>query len=332
MNTSFLAYLTWWGPYIVGILAMIYAVILKLSRPGTLEEQTDSTRSAVPLILTGASLIVALILIGTLATPKDLSWRYAVVFLIGGSSALVTFAFSHCRQESITARSSDVFLAVGIGLLEMAFLRNYFREAPMIYLFVGALGVWFATALLTYGAPNRVGLAVRTLALTTAVIAAAVALGIYHYPESPKGSLFAIDVCALVLLLSILVSFLTLVAGRLRTAAVSLAAIALLGLTWWLGVLLARAVINEGVGGLCAFIGAVAVLLVAWISTSASLRADSQGGLISRPELGILSVLVAVAVLAMGMRWLAGYGISLVAVGGLSALPLVYVILDRSDS
>ena len=330
MNTGFLEYLTCWGPYIVGILAMIYAVILKLGRTGVCEEQNDSGGSALPLMLAGGSLIVAFILIGTLAVPQELSWRYAVVFLIGGVSALVTFAFSHCRRESITARSSDVFFAIGIGVLEMAILRNYFREAPMIYLFVGALGIWFAAALLAYGGSNRAGLGVRTLALAAAVIAAAVSLGIYHYPESPNGSLFAVNACALVLLLSISASFLTLVGGKLRAVAGLSAAVVLLGLTWWLGVLLARAVIDESVGGLCALIGAVAVLLLAWISTSATDRGDTRSSLISPVELGILSILIAVAVLAMGMRWLAGYGISLVAVGGLSALPLVYVILDRS--
>ena len=333
MKAGFLEYLTWWGPYIVGALAIAYAVVLKL---GTGRAADDGAREKCPtalLILAGISLAAALLLIGLLAVPKELSWRYAVVFLIGGVGALLTFLYSHWRSWSAVSSSSAVFFGVGLGVLEMAFFRNYFREAPMIYLFVAALGIWLMATLLSYGGSSRLAQGTRSLALTSSVIAAGVALGIYHYPRSAMGSLFAVDICALALLLSLLASLLAGIGGRLRSFAAPAAAIALLGLVWWLGVLLAGLLINDSRGGLCVLVGAAAVLLLYWLSAASD---DAQAGprvpLMGTTEAGVLAVLIAVAALAMSMRWLAGYGISLAAIGGLAALPLIYLTLERAST
>lgn len=331
MKAGFLEYLTWWGPYVVGLLAMGYAVLLKLAAERDDGEDEKCSRALV--VLAGVSLVVALLLIGLLATPKELSWRYAVVFLIGGVGTLVTLVFSHWRLRSGGSDSSAVFFGVGIAVLGMAFFRNYFREAPMIYLFVAALGVWFTATLVSFGAPSRAARGVRSLVLASCVIAGSVALGIYHYPKTPMGSLFAVDMCALAVLLSIVASLLSGIGGRLRSVGSFASAIVFLSLVWWLGVLLARALIQDSRGGLCALVGCAAVLLLYWLrAASDDSEAGSRRPLIGTTEAAVLSILIAVAALAMSMRWLAGFGVSLAAIGGLAALPLIYLIAERASA
>ncbi len=315
----------------MGVLAMGYSAILKLAAG---REEGEAEKCSRPVMaLAVISLVAGLLLIGFLATPDDLAWRYAVVFLIGGITALLTFVYSHWRLRSGVSGSSQVFFAVGLAVLEMAFFRNYFRAGPMIYLFTAALGVWFITALLSYSGSNRAAVGIRTLALASCVIAASVALGIYHYPESPMGSLLAMDTCALVLLLSMAASLLSAMGGRLRSVASFASAVVFLGLTWWLGVLLAGSLTNDSRGGLCALVGGAAVLLLYWIRVlSPDSEEDSRCRLIGPAEGAVLSILVSVGALAMGMRWVAGFGISLAGIGGLAALALIYLIAERDPT
>lgn len=319
MTSQFAMYLTWWGPYVIGILAICYAIIMRAPESAVHESPED--RPPLPIIfLTVAALTIGAILIGILAKPSDLSWRFGVVFLIGGIVGLASCAHSHWRAGSPFACTSSSFFGIGLALLEMALLRNHFREAPMVYLFVAALGTWFVAAISYYANPTRFVVGSRSAALAAAAIAACVALGVFHYSKSATGSLFAIDICALTILLALLGSLITMATRKTGAWAAIIGSIVFLGLTGWLGYMLSVFVIQSGAGGLCAFVGAATILL-GYVTLRAS-------GILGRTQAGALIVLLTLACAALSMRWLGGYGAALASLGALAAVPFVFLISD----
>lgn len=325
--SQFVMYIAWWGPYVVGVLAIGYAIIMRLSERG---EETPEGRAPVSvMVITLAALAVGAVLTGILSKPVDLSWRFGVVLLIGGVVGLAAWLFSSWRAGSPLAGASAAFLGVGLGLLATAFLRNYFREAPMVYLFVAALGTWFVAAIAYYADPARFPTGVRTAALTASAITAAAAMGIYHYAKSASGSLFAVDICALIVLLGLVASLIAVAARRLGTWGAVIASVIFIAGAWWLGDMLAGVVINEASGGLCALAGAGTVLLLHIVACSGS---GARVQLLGSTESGALAVLLVVACAAISMRWLGGYGAALASVGAVAALPFVYLIADLAPS
>ncbi|MCX6344453.1 MAG: hypothetical protein NT018_05185 [Armatimonadetes bacterium] len=331
MKSGLISYLAWFGPYAVGILAIAYSVMLRLREPSESAEDEGRGSFLTRILTIVALLLVGLLLIGLLFQPKDLSWRFGLMFLIGGLAVVAAAFYSRWRVGSGFAASSDAFFGVGLALIEVAFLRNYFREAPMLYLLVLALGAWFAVAVFYYGRPNGGLLGPRSAALTSMVLAGAVAIGIYKYAEgAAMGTLFAIDACAMALLVAIIASLVIACCkpGVLQTI---LGILLIVVGVWRLVGLLGEVIANEPEAGLCVITGCVTVLAVYLLSAaSGGLRVGA--GFIGANEAGALCVLLAIACAAISMRWLGGYGVALASIGGLASLPFVYMLIDRAKS
>lgn len=313
----------------MGLLALACAVLLRLTAPRGDEPADGDAISPVSAGLTAALMLLGLVLIGVFASPRQLSWGYGVVFLIGGFGALVTYCAARWRSDSSASASSAVFWGAGLALLEMAVLRNYFQDSPVVYIYTAALGTWLAVAVLVYGG-SRSALGMRSFTLGSSAIAVAVAMGVYHYPKIPVGSLFAINVCSLVLLSSVLTALFVGIGGRARYVTAALAGAVLLGAIWWLGRMLGNYILHNVDGASCALVGAAAVLLL-YVTASSLSDAESESGLplVGRSEAAVLAVLIATAATAAAIRWLGGYGVTLAALGAFASLPLVYTSADR---
>lgn len=322
MKTGFLEYVTWWGPYLIGAMAMLYAVVLRLASPG--EAESDARpRWLAAIVPVVAALVVGLVLIGVLAGPRELAWRFGVVFLTGGLLALAAFAFGGWRPAASMSRGADSFFALGLAVLAMAFLRNYFREGPELYLLTAVAGAWLAAAMVAYGRPGAGLLCPRVFALAATAAAAAVSMGAYHYPGSAVGTLFAMDAWALALLLAAVASLLA-GTGRRRGTTAVVAEAALLGAFWWLGAMTGQAILNDATGGWCILIGAATALIVYPLTAGAP-----DHWLLSGGERSILCVLALVAAAAAALKLLGGYGASLAALGSAAVLPVAALISDR---
>lgn len=320
MESGLVSYLAWWGPYLVGILAIVYSVILKAGR--RVDEEAPRGGAVVPLAIIGILLIAGLVLTGIYAQ----NWGYGIVLLIGGISALGAMLYSRWHAGSDAARPADTYFGIGLALLELAIIRNVFQSAPVEYLLVTALGAWFVASILYYGRPGMGWIGPRSYALACTVIAGASAMGAYRYTKTGVGSFFVIDMCALVLLLA-LVGSLIAAWGRVNAIRKIAGGVVFALAVWWLGRLLSDLVLNETDAGLCVLAGAVTVLVV-FILNSAS---RGPRGLLGAMEAGVLAVLAAVACAAVTLRWLEGYGIALASVGALATLPFVYLLSGSSD-
>lgn len=326
MKTPFADYLAWWGPYAVGFLAVGLSIMMKMTSER--EAPTDHSGRGWWMLpaLSGLAVIVGTLLIGAFAGPADLKWRYASVFLLGGAAAVAAAIYSHIRSDRATAPSADSLAGIGAALVLMALLRNYFREAPVLYLFVTALGVWVVAAVAGYGSSER-NAAVRTLSLGSIAIAAAVAMGVLRYPRSGLGSLLAVDMLALALLIAMVASLFAGIGSRLRWLSGVAAPILMLAALWWLGRLLGQSLMQEPAAGLCAVTGAAAAALVYLLALSAS---GSDSPVLSGAECAVLVTLTTAACAAASIRWLGAYGVSLAGVGAMASLPMLAVIGDRN--
>lgn len=326
MKTPFADYLAWWGPYAVGILAVGLSIVMKMASER--EARTEPLERGWWMLtaLSGVGVVAGMLLIGAFAGPADLKWRFAGVFLLGGAAAVAAACYSHIRADRATAPSADTLAGIGAALILMALMRNYFREAPMLYLFVTALGVWVVAAVAGYGSSER-NESARTLSLASIAVAAAVAMGVLRYPGSGLGSLLAVDMLALALLIAMVASLFAGVGSRLRGLSGVAAPILMLAVLWWLGRLLGQSLMRELAAGLCVVTGAAAAALIYLLALSAS---GSESPVLSRAECAALVTLTTAACAAASMRWLGAYGVSLAGLGSLAALPMLAVIGDRT--
>lgn len=332
MRAGLVSYLAWWGPYAAGVLAVVYSIILRTLDNGEPSDPVPSNFILMPLTMTLLLLGVGMVLIGILLPMPDVSWRYGMAFFVGGLTVLAAFLYSRWRSGSVFIFASDAFFGAGLAVLVMALLRNYFRDAPMLYLLIAALGAYLAVAMLYYGRSSGSWICVRTAALGLMVKAGAVAMGVYRYPKSSMGSLLAVDAGALVLVLSIIASLIVLWGRRSILRSIIAPILAVLGV-WLLSGLLGRVILDEPDAGLCVLAGSVAVWLIYVLSVnSGGLFNDDEAVLMGSTEAGLLAALVAIACVAISLRLLGGYGAALAAVGGLASFPFVYLLIDRTQT
>lgn len=321
MKGGFVSYLAWWGAYAVGIISIVYSVMLRMRENGEDQESEESPGIVIPSAVILALLVAGMVLTGIFAKVRVTSWTLGEVFLAGGVLAIASAYYSRWKSESTNAAASDAFFGVGLALFAMAFLKNCFRDAPMLYVLVFAMGAWFAAAVFYYGRPGK-GLAgarfgdhapsswaaVRAFSFTAIILAASIAMAVFRYPRDGSGALFVVDACALGLLMVIacLIVFRNTTGWRM-----TIGSALLIVFTGLLDILLGNALLDEVTPGLCVLAGLVVSLALYW------LNGVSQERAISANEAGALSALMAIGCAALAMRWLGAYGVTLAGVGAL---------------